>query len=167
MDKEIWKDIPNYEGIYQVSNLGNVKNKTKNRKLHLRKDGYLDIPLCKNGKTKYYLVHRLVAMAFINNPNNYKEVNHKDENKQNNNVNNLEWCDRLYNIKYGNGYITRAEKRKRKIRQYDKNYNFIKQWDSVNEVSKILNIKAPHITRVCKKERKTTGGYIFEYCKEV
>lgn len=110
---EIWKDIKGYEGLYQVSNLGRVKSlkvsKIKSeriRKSYQQSSGYISIVLCKNGKAVNHKVHRLVASAFIDNPNNLPEINHKDENKANNKVDNLEWCDSSYNKNYG----TRTEK---------------------------------------------------------
>lgn len=121
--EEIWKDIPKYEKLYQVSNYGRVKSlkrvvscncrnqyktfkisytkKEKILKGRKDKDGYLEVNLCKNGKHSNYKIHRLVALLFINNTNNYDQVNHKDENKLNNNVNNLEWCNAKYNCNYG------------------------------------------------------------------
>ena len=108
--KEIWKDIKDFEGLYQVSNLGNVRrikfinNKIEKEKITMLKPNkniYLQVMLCKNGKTKRKNVHRLVAETFIDNPNNYDCVNHKDENKHNNSINNLEWCTRIYNMNYG------------------------------------------------------------------
>lgn len=117
MDKEIWKNIEGYEGLYQVSNLGRVKRLKKIFKkyngygifnhyldekiLKPTKEQYYRVSLIKNNKRQTFLVHRLVAQAFIPNPNNYPCVNHKDENKLNNNVNNLEWCDVKYNMNYG------------------------------------------------------------------
>lgn len=119
--KEVWKNIPNYENLYQVSNFGNVRSLN-----HIRKNGtnkylqkgrilkpqktsnYLFVRLSKNGESKQYLVHRLVAEVFILNEFNYKEVNHKDENKYNNNVSNLEWCSHKYNINYGSGNKRRS-----------------------------------------------------------
>ena len=106
---EVWKDIKGYEGLYQVSNLGNVMSLhyrgTKNKKQLLKpakdKDGYLSIALYKDGKTKQYRVHRLVASAFIPNPNNYSQVNHINEIKDDNRVENLEWCTAKYNNNYG------------------------------------------------------------------
>ena len=123
-----WKDIKGYEGIYQVSSYGNIKSmdriveansnhKYQHIKEHLlRLNGgkkYIQVILCKNGKTKPFLVHRLVAEAFISNPNNLPCVNHKDENPKNNNVDNLEWCT----YKYNNEYNRRVEKCKHKISQ--------------------------------------------------
>ena len=120
--KEIWKDIEGYEGRYQVSNFGNVKSLNykhtgEEKIMQSCKDkiGYLHIKLFMNGKPKMYKVHRLVAQAFIPNSNNYPQVNHKDENKINNNVNNLEWCTAKYNSNFG----TRKE-RLRKNHKYNK-----------------------------------------------
>lgn len=111
---EIWKDIVGYEGLYQVSNLGNVKRlkgyKGRGKgyivEEHLiqpsiNSRGYQNVVLCKNGKTKTFSMHRLVAIAFLDNSNNLQQVNHKDEDKTNNCVYNLEWCDATYNNNYG------------------------------------------------------------------
>lgn len=111
---EIWKDIVGYEGLYQVSNLGNVKRlkgyKGRGKgyivEEHLiqpsiNSRGYQNVVLCKNGKTKTFSMHRLVAIAFLDNSDNLPQVNHKDENKLNNCVDNLEWCDSKYNNNYG------------------------------------------------------------------
>ena len=110
---EEWKDIKGYEGKYQVSNLGRIKslnyNHTKKEKIldiKPRKDGYMYVGLFKNGKRKSFKVHRLVAEVFIENPNKYPVINHKDENKSNNCISNLEWCTHKYNVNYG----TRAQK---------------------------------------------------------
>lgn len=113
LPKQIWKDISGYEGKYQVSNTGRVRSlnykrtgKIKVMKLSTNKLGYKIIMLSKNGKCKTWQVHRLVAQAFLPNPNNYPIINHKDENPKNNTVWNLEWCSQEYNINYG----TRNEK---------------------------------------------------------
>lgn len=102
--KEIWKQIEGGYEEYQVSNFGQIKSlKSKNEKiLHLDKDrhGYMNVRLCKNGTRKRFKVHRLVAMAFIENPNRFPEINHKDGNKENNFVENLEWVTRSQNIKH-------------------------------------------------------------------
>jgi hypothetical protein len=99
---EIWKDIDGYKGYYQISSFGHVKNIITGNilKPSKSKSGYLHITLCYK-KKKDLLIHRLVALAFIPNPNKYRYVNHKDENKENNNVNNLEWCTVAYNNSYG------------------------------------------------------------------
>lgn len=116
MNEEIWKPVVGYEGLYEVSNTGQVRSldryiKYSNGQIHLHKgkvlspvikdNGYLQVGLYYNGKYKMFLVHRVVAQAFIPNPDNLPEVNHLDEDKTNNNVTNLEWCDRSYNLKYG------------------------------------------------------------------
>ena len=100
---EDWKDIPGYEGLYVVSNNGRVMNVRSGRVLRgiVNNLGYIMVGLSKSGKVKMVSVHRLVAEAFIKNPDNLREVNHKDEDKSNNNVDNLEWCDRKYNVNYG------------------------------------------------------------------
>ena len=104
MNKEIWKDIPGYEGLYQASNLGRIKKiwKTKETimKPSLQKEGYLRIGLVKNSKRKSYQVHRLIALCFIDNIYNKKYVNHIDGNKQNNNADNLEWVTASENLKH-------------------------------------------------------------------
>lgn len=105
MEQEIWKSIKGYEGLYEVSNLGRIKSlwygREKILKPYKNKDGYLQVILSKNGKVKNFRVHRLVAEAFIPNPMGLPEINHLDENKANNVINNIEWCDRNYNINYG------------------------------------------------------------------
>ena len=105
---EEWKYIEGYEGLYQVSNYGRVRSlfyrkKNQVQLLKLRKvtKGYLQVALWKNRKRKDFMVHKLVAEAFIPNPNNYPQINHKDEDKTNNCVENLEWCTNEYNHNYG------------------------------------------------------------------
>lgn len=109
--KEIWKDIPEYEGLYQISNYGRVKslnyrrmNKENILKPRVDKKGYIHYALKKNKMTKEYKAHRLVALMFIPNPCNKKQVNHKDFNKQNNFVDNLEWCTNGENQKHSYKY---------------------------------------------------------------
>ena len=157
---EVWKDIPGYEGLYQVSNFGNVKSfliDKKNgslRKLNTDKYGYHYIILYKNGISKTIKVHRLVAQAFIPNRDNLPEINHKDKNRKNNNSENLEWCTNLYNIQYS---------RAKEINQYDNNNNFIKRWNCIREASRKLKIDSGDITKCCNGKRKTAGGYIWKY----
>ena len=124
--QEIWKDIKGYEGLYQVSNLGRVKSlnykktgKEKILKADTDKDGYLRVCLSKNGKHKNYIVHRLVAIAYIPNTNNYPIVNHRDETQQNNKASNLEWCTCTYNNNYGtrNERLSKAKKGKKHTKE--------------------------------------------------
>ena len=177
--KEVWKDIKDYEGLYQVSNLGNVRSLDKILKAYIKnqkniirkgkklkprydKKGYQMVVLYKNGIGKNFKVHRLVAEAFIPNPNNLPQINHKDETKRNNIFTNLEWCDCKYNNNYGN-HKTFGNK---KVIMLDKNNNKINIFDSVNEASKKTNIIATSIGKCCNKKQKTAGGYVWEYCRE-
>lgn len=132
MKNVIWKDIKGYEGIYQISNYGEVlRLKSFDSRGHLRnskilkqfktKDGYMQLGLHKNGIETKFLVHRLVAETFLDNPYNLSEVNHKDENKQNNCISNLEWCCHQYNTNYGTTQIRRLNSW-RVTREEKKNY---------------------------------------------
>lgn len=110
---EQWKPIDGYEGLYEISNLGKVKSLNYNRtgvekimRPGKTKEGYLRVDLCRGGKVKHFLVHRLVATAFLPNPMGLPEINHLDENKTNNVISNIEWCSRYYNNRYG----TRTER---------------------------------------------------------
>lgn len=102
--KEIWKPILGYENLYSISNFGNVFSIQSKRNIKQTKNskGYLIVGLCKNKKRKSCLIHRLVAEAFIDNPNKLPEINHKDENPLNNTITNLEWCTHKYNMNYNN-----------------------------------------------------------------
>lgn len=177
---EVWIDIKDYEGYYQVSNLGRirtVKRNTKNqfkdksliRKLEQRNNGYLAVRLYKDNKSKKFNVHRLVAEAFIKNKNNYAYVNHINGDKQDNRVDNLEWCTASENMKHAikQGLID-LKKHQKAVIQYDKNMKIIKEWDSIKEAEKVLGINHGHITEVCrgKNYRKHAGGFIWKY-KEV
>ena len=160
---EIWCDIEGYEGLYQISNKGRVKSlyKGSERILKPRDNGrgYLRVQLTKENTSKHIRVHRLVAIAFVSNPHNLPEVNHKDENKKNNCVENLEWCDRRYNVNYG----TRNERLSRKILQYSKSGEFIREWTGAHEVERILGISHQNITQCCKGKRKSAGSFIWRY----
>ena len=171
---EMWKDIEGYEGIYQVSNLGRVKSLSRNTKNQYRnseivkskeiRNGYYSVTLFKNEKGKHFTIHRLVAKAFIPNPYNKPQINHIDGNKLNNNVSNLEWCTQQENTihAYKNNLINPYTT---KVIQYDKNMNFIKEWNSIKEVEKELNINHSNIVTVCKMNtnRKYAGGFIWRY----
>lgn len=167
--KEIWKDIKGYEGLYQVSNLGKVKSLKKNiiLKPYIEKKGYLRIDLNKNGKSKHYLIHRLVAEAFIPNPLNKLQINHIDCNKQNNCINNLEWSTNLENAIHAYNNNLRPFKPLRKINQYDLDGNFIKTWNSIIEASSqfknVSNHPQCNISGVLRGLRKTAFGYIWKY----
>lgn len=170
---EVWKDIKEYEGLYQGSNLGRARSldrwvksksgsvrlcKGKILKLCTDKYGYLKVGLCKNGKQKFHLVHRLVAEAFIPNPYNLPCINHKDECKTNNNVNNLEWCDNKYNNAYG----TRTERCCKPVLQYDLEGNFIREWKSTAECGRNGFIQQA-VAACCRGELKKYKDFIWRY----
>lgn len=163
--KEVWKDINGYEGLYQISNLGKVKSIISNKILKGNENAeYIYVTLCKNGKQKIKKIHRLVAEAFIDNPNNYLYINHKDENKKNNIVNNLEWCTKAYNNNYG----TRNErmsknKSKYKIIQKDKEGKIIKKWQNIWDLEHNTSYNKWVIRQCCKNKCKTVYGYKWEY----
>ena len=161
-------------GLYQVSNLGNVRslnyNKTKKiqhlKKVVNNKRGYLAVGLSKKGIFKIKTVHRLVAETFISNPNNLPQVNHIDENKLNNSVTNLEWCTNKYNINYGTRKERISEKKGRKISQLDKDDNIIKVWNGTCQASRELKINEGNIWEACNNKRKTAGKYKWKYKEE-
>ncbi len=166
---EIWKDIVGYEGKYQVSNKGRVrslpvKSNTKyfsGRVLALFPDatGYMAVSLSR----KSHKVHRLVAIAFIDNPNNYTCVNHKDEDKTNNNVENLEWCTHKYNNNYGTRNKRISQNSGRKIVQYDLNGNAVKTWKSIADAARYYGVERTTICGCCANRQHTSCGYIWKY----
>lgn len=151
------KEIFGYEN-YTVDENGRIFNKKRKRYLntYLNAYGYPAVDLWKNGKKKYFLVHRLVAEAFIPNPNNYKEINHKDENPANPNVDNLEWCTRKYNNNYGN----RLSKISSKVKCVETGNIFC----SIREAERQTGIKSAAICMVCNGKRKTAGGFSWRFC---
>lgn len=181
VENELWIDIPGYKGLYQVSNLGRVKSldrkvtqkhysgiiahHTYKGKLlipHKQNTGYYFANLKKDGQTKKEYIHRLVAISFIDNPNNYTYINHIDGNKTNNNVNNLEWCTQSYNIKYAYDNGTKTPPNMKKVKQI-KNGQAIKIYNSLTEAGRETNICWTNISKCCRKLRKQAGGYQWEY----
>ena len=203
MEKEIWKDVKDYEGLYQVSNLGNVKSlydasHKKYRELIMKPSmnswGYLQIGLCKNGKQKPTRINRLVAIAFeLPIPEHLRhipierlEVNHKDEDKTNNCVWNLEWCNSKYNSNYGTRNkrisdalkgVPKTEETKRKLSeshingkcskpvlQLDKNtLEVIMEWPSLAEVQRQLGFAKAHICNCCNGRYNQSHGFKWRY----
>ncbi len=162
--QEIWKDIKGYEGKYQVSNLGKIKSMIYSKPTILKaivdNHGYLRVTLYKNGKKKAGIIHRLVAQAFMPNPNSFPVINHKNGIKSNNSVANLEWCSQSHNVResYRLGLQTIKSRR---VNQYDLSGNLIRTWESINEPRKKYN--ASHISDCCRGLRKYTHGYIWRY----
>lgn len=155
MKEESWKEVVGYEGLYKVSNSGDIKNKKGQlKKKRLDKDGYVCCSLYKDGKTKNVRIHRIVAEAFIPNPENKPIINHKDENKQNNFFSNLEWCDVNYNNRYSKA---------KKILQFDLKGNFIKEWKCVRDIVRELGFNIECITGCCSRKYKTSHGFIWRY----
>ena len=163
MDKEIWKDIKGYEGLYQVSNLGNVKR--NNHILYKTLRNYLGVKLSKNNIKKFKSIHRLVAETFIPNLENKKQVNHIDGNKLNNCVDNLEWCTASENTKHAFKIGLEKPTKISPVIQYDLNGKKIKEYNSIKE-AKEKNKKCSKISDCCSGKRKTAGGYIWKYKEE-
>lgn len=177
--KEEWKDIAGYEGLYQVSNFGNVRSvdrhtetsnsvrfyKGRLMKQCKNRNGYMQVSLCKNGCYKCCLVHRIVAIAFIQISDSDKnEVNHKDENKENNNACNLEWVTRIENEMHGTKKERQSNKMKHPIVQYGLNGKYIKEWKSALDAEKEMRGKnTGNICNCLKGKTKTAYGYIWKY----
>lgn len=175
LSNEIWKDIPNYEGLYQISNHGRIKSLIRKFckqeqivKCSLRKDGYIMVYLSKNGKKKYHSVHRIVATVFIPNPNMLPFVNHINENKADNRVENLEWCDAKYNTNYGTCIERRAKSQTNKhgaisVIQYSLKGDMIAEYPSLMEASRMTKVPARAICACCKNYQKSAFGYVWKY----
>ena len=162
LKNEIFKVIKENEN-YAISNYGRIKSLKRNKILTNKTTGnYNHIILFKDNKKKNYLIHRLVAEAFIPNIENLPQINHKDENKRNNCVDNLEWCSSSYNINYGNRKRKVINAVKKSINQYSIDGEFIKKWEVMNDAIRFYNNK--HITDVCKGRRKVASGFIWKYC---
>lgn len=175
---EQWKSITGYEGLYEVSSLGRVRSlwdgrlqihRTKVLKPMKNKCGYLFVVLFKNGERKMFRVHRLVSEAFIDNPLNKQEVNHKDEDKTNNRVDNLEWMTRNENINYGthNERVAKAHinhpKLSKPVLQFTKDEIFVNEYPSIKEVERQTGIANQSISACCIGKRKSAGGSVWKY----
>ena len=175
---EVWKDIRDYEGLYQVSNWSRVRSldryvNANNGSLQFKQgkilktrqtwDGYLIVDLHKAGRIKTVKVHRLVAEAFIPNPDNLPQVNHKDENKQNNVVTNLEWCTNDYNYHYGTCIERKAKSKQIPIKQYTLDGEFVREWESAIQAEREGSFMSTTITKCCKGKQKTHKDYIWKY----
>ena len=156
--KEIFKDIKGYEGLYQVSNLGNIKSfhfGSKILKPGIDVCGYTHVALCKNNTLKLMTVHRIVAIAFIPNPYEFPCINHKDHNKQNNNVSNLEWCTYKYNSQYTlthkgafRKYGCEQPKNKLNIFQVQQIFTLHNKGYSNRKIGKIIGVSCTMVFRI-------------------
>lgn len=187
---EIWKDINGYVGLYKISNKGIVKSLPKIRYLKdkiLVQDFtscYARVRLFSNGKGKFLLVHRLVALNFLENKNNKTQVNHIDGNKRNNNLENLEWTTKSENSRHAwrTGLMENTRKasvingkklaegkyykdKERSIYQFDKSNKLMNEFNSISQASRQLKINLGNIASNCRGERKSSGGYIFKFVK--
>ena len=172
---EVWKPIPNYEGLYDASNFGRVKSLNYNHTGQIKvlkpkknKYGYLSITKKKNGLKKFYSVHRLVAMAFIPNPDNLPQVNHRNEIKTDNSVYNLEWCDTKYNCTYWSyrekqSLIQRNNpKQSKPVYQYTLEGMLVHVWPSANEVGR-NGFDRRSVIKCCNGKQKTHKGFLWSY----
>lgn len=167
---EIWKPIKNYEELYEVSNYGNIISKKRGKiKKPFYHNGYLRVELSKSGVNKKYFVHRLVAETFIENSENLEQVNHKDENKLNNYVGNLEWCSTKYNINFGtrskrvSKALTNRTDLSKKIVQLNKAGDVINTYNSMHEAERIGGFSISKISQCCNGKRKTHSGFIWRF----
>lgn len=161
--EEIWKDIPQYEGLYQVSNLGRVFSVRSQKCLAYRKrsDGYVRVALQMNGKRSFLYMQRLVANVFIPNPNDLPEVNHKDENPGNNAANNLEWCTHRYNINYGTAMARSSAARSKTVEQI-KDGAVVRRWENAAAAER-EGFDHRHISGCCNGKRRTHKGYEWRF----
>lgn len=178
---EEWRDIEGYEGIYQVSNLGKVRGldhvvtaisrwgtpqiyvvKGRLMKGSISTTGYPQVILSRGGEIKSHQIHRLVAKAFLDNPNNFPEVNHKNENKRDNRVCNLEWCDRDYNAHYKNACTRHAHKIWKKVRQLTIDGEYVAEYPSVSEAARVNGISVSYVSKIICGVIDNARGYRFE-----
>jgi hypothetical protein len=183
---EQWEEIKGTDGRYYVSNTGKVKSCKGDKEIMLKqqkdKDGYLQVNIYYNHKQITQKVHRLVGYAFIDNPLNLPQINHKDENKANNNVDNLEWCDCKYNINYG-GHTQRVANTQRgrkhtqehiekiranapnsrKVVMMNRKGEELLEFRSASEAGRYLNGNATNVTAVIKGRSNSYKGYVFKY----
>ena len=167
---EIWLPVKDYEGLYEVSSLGRVKSLqpwrgSTERVLKPATDtyGYLKVNLYKDGKMKTHFVHRLVAQTFIPNLLKLPEINHLDENPLNNRVENLEWCDRKYNINYGTRTEKAAKSKSKIVLQFTRDGQLVREWPSTHEAQRQGGFQHGSISSCCLGKLNTHKGYLWKY----
>lgn len=165
--KEIWKPIAGYEGIYEVSSFGRIRSVVNG--LLLTSDearGYLRVTLFRNGVRNRQPVHRLVAQAFIPNPCDKPSINHKDEDKSNNRVDNLEWCTPKENCNHGNRNKKISRRISKPVKQLSKTGDLLAVWNSMTIASEVLGISLSEISVCTREHHKSAGGYKWRYANE-
>lgn len=167
--EEEWRDVVGYEGLYQVSNFGRVRSIVQNSNRRKRimkqkelKSGYMSICLYNRAKPETLLVHRIVATAFIPNHLGFPQVNHKDEDKANNCVWNLEWCDQTYNNNYGTRIEKASEKKSKKVGMFSKDGTLIRTFSSMKIAGISMNCTPGAISNCCRGKTNTCIGYIWK-----
>lgn len=168
--KEVWKPIIGFDGVYEVSNLGNVVSNNYNRtgKRRLLKPshnswGYKEVQLSKGGRVKHFTIHRLVATHFLPNKNDLPEINHIDENKDNNSVFNLEWCNRSHNINHGTRNQRTVDGESIMVLCVEENTYY----KSASEASRVLGLSRTAINNCLRGRSKTSGGYHWRYADDI
>lgn len=166
---EEWKDVPNYEGLYQVSNFGRVKSFRKSSKFRCQSEyilkpnvashGYAEVTLYNKTVRRKFLVHRLIASVFLPNPNNFPQINHKDENKLNNAVNNLEWCSAEYNNAYGTARIRKIDTVSIPVEQTTYDGKVIAIYRSTRLAAEILDIPRGTLKSAITKHTQCKGYF--------
>ena len=172
MEEEHWKDIEGYEGLYEVSDQGRVRSlnyhhtgRVQLLKPQMNTWGYLHVVLCKDGKRKFCRLHRLVAQAFLVNPLGLPELNHIDENKQNNCVDNLEWCSAKENSNHGTRNARIAAAKNKPVEQRTKDGRLLTTWPSLMEAWRQTGIDYANISNCCNGKLRSTGGYVWRYAE--
>lgn len=171
---EVWKDIDGFNGLYQISSHGRIKSFRKGKRFHSQEEYLLSPTITDNGyesvtlylapKNRHkFLVHRLVALTFIPNPNNYSSVNHKDENKRNNHVDNLEWCTISYNNAYGTARIRQRLTVGHPVQQLTLDGFPLAIYNSSGIASELLGIPKEGIKSCCAGKIESSYGYIWKY----